>query len=245
MHHEKLEKNKSPEFLSNPEWMRKLTGSVVTDTGKPYPEGKLKRVFHGTTTPFEFFSTDKVREMGLHIGSIPVANAMAISHEEVPTDTARVYPLYLDIKNPLWMKDRFSWDVETRANRRLMACAIARDKLESSVDVDLLEEMTGHVVYAYKLPPESIAHELEKRYGEDGGKFFELFTEINKDVEQVPSREELLKFFDKYGYDGVAYFNQIEAQRIKEVTVGEDVSYIALRPEQVLSAIDGEPVWRE
>jgi len=100
-----------------------------------YEDGSLKPVFHGTPFIFEEFNPRKTKEIGFHFGPVEQANVILKRREQWANEplaikfienvpvyyddnynkkieyAANIHPLFLNIKNPLYLPDVGTWEI--------------------------------------------------------------------------------------------------------------------------------------
>jgi len=235
-------------LIGSPEWNELMRGSVITEDGKPFPESRLKKVFHGTSKQFEFFQSAYLRgEVGLHAGSSEVAHKRLHRDDigEFEKDS-RLYPLFFNIKRPLFLHDRIEWEITHLQDKADIAATVVRDIfISKGVDMKLADSMM-YIARAitgqhYGHTEESLRTDIIKIAPENGNEFLDTFLGLFREMSPLSEVEDVIEWMERQGYDGIAYLNVMENYRKEE----KDLSYIAFRPEQVRSAITGEQLWRD
>ena len=194
---------------------------VVNSDGSPQAQ------MHGTTTDDDItsFRTMRGNDFGSHFGDISQSEHFMESRRANSPDgwydNSRVYPVWLSIQNPLITDDLGRWDPDEIA-------AFMEEKLEEKgipwpefIDDDGVPDRTDWNNEVMDLVPE-IANEHA---------WFNNHLGAWEKFKQRKNWEMLRDAMEEAGYDGIAYLNQYEGD-------GENnLSFIALRPEQIKSAI--------
>lgn len=194
-------------------------------------DGTPQAQMHGTTTDDElaYFNTMGGRDFGSHFGDIDQANEFVetndskkIEQNEKWYDSARIYPVWLSIQNPLVTDDLGRWEPDE-------IVAFMEEKLEEKgipwpefIDDDGIPDRNDWNDEVMELVPEVMnEHAWHNNHLGAWGKFKERKNWIM-----------LRDAMEAAGYDGIAYLNMYEGN-------GGDgqLSFIALRPEQIKSAI--------
>ena len=190
---------------------------VRDDKGKPLV------VYHGTTSPNDFSKFDRTSDIGYHFGTQEQAQSArfigwaakegrsdAYYHEWEQSKSARVYPVYLDIRNPLIMPDLGSWpakavvDVLQNLSGR-DAKAYAADYARSSG-----VPMPDRLLKAFKPIPVAVVEDIIDALDTfDGNKW----EQPQARVMRVAYNEIIRKHLQNAGYDGIAYINEAEGDK--------------------------------
>ena len=200
---ELIQMRASKVVTESPEFQERFKGSVVTtDLNQP------KVMFHATNVLFEDFDPDK-GDGGLHVGNVFQANKRMNDIYGLG-DYERIYPLYVNIKNPLRMEDKGSWTEQPQVLRKqLKSMGIT---LQESERLKLAEK------------------QLEEYY--DNAEYpSELETELLEDV-KYETTIDFIKTIKDLGYDGIVYKNKFES----EFNTDPDESYIVFDKEQLIPA---------
>jgi hypothetical protein len=178
-------------------------------------DGSLKPMFHFTTADFSRFGRG---DLGYHFGTAEQAVDRGVTTEavrvwgdsEIPSvrEGGRTIPVYLDVKNPLRLRDVGSWDSPSDVLQAIPARL--RVKLPSAVQeaVQAFEEWENNA-------PTSISRAEEAR---------QRGPQVTKALGAIRDGLKAL------GYDGVVYRNEFESKG-----QGED-SYIAFDNDQIMPA---------
>jgi hypothetical protein len=178
-------------------------------------DGSLKPMFHFTTADFSRFGRG---DIGYHFGTAEQAVDRGVTTEavrvwgdsEIPSvrEGGRTIPVYLDVKNPLRLRDVGSWDSPSDVLQAIPARL--RVKLPSAVQeaVQAFEEWENNA-------PTSISRAEEAR---------QRGPQVTKALGAIRDGLKAL------GYDGVVYRNEFESKG-----QGED-SYIAFDNDQIMPA---------
>ena len=202
-----------------PEFKRWFGDSKVVDK-----DGKPLVVYHGTFNDFNQFNVARGRTLGAHFGTAKAAESLG----------GKIYPVFLSLKNP------FNWD---RVGRREMG--FFSDNLDN-IALDIAEQTyvsnNKNASYhddAFNRSPELLAREeFKEEFDAAHNKRLDLLKENSRELYDSPEAKDaeakerhaaFVKFMDKLGYDGISYINRSEDSGHR--------SYIALRPEQIKSAI--------
>jgi len=190
---------------------------VRDDKGKPLV------VYHGTTSPNDFSKFDRTSDIGYHFGTQEQAQSArfigwaakegrsdADYYDWQQSRSARVYPVYLDIRNPLIMPDLGSWPAKAVVNvlQNLSgkdAKAYAADYARSSG-----VPMPDRLLKAFKPIPVSVVEDIIDALDTfDGNKW----EEPQARVMRVAYNEIIRKHLQNAGYDGIAYINEAEGDK--------------------------------
>lgn len=190
------------------------------------PDGSPQAQMHGTTTDDDIvsFRTMRGHDFGSHFGDISQSEHFLESRRANSPDgwhdNARVYPVWLSIQNPLITDDLGRWDPDE-------ITAFMEEKLEEKgiewpqfIDDDDVDRHDWNDEVMDLVPEVTNEHAWFNNYMGAWEKF-----------KQRKNWEMLRDAMEDAGYDGIAYTNQYEGD-------GENnLSFIALRPEQIKSAI--------
>ena len=209
---ELIQMRASKVVIESPQFQEKFTGSVVTtDLNQP------KVMFHATNVLFEEFDPNK-GDGGFHVGNVFQANKRMESIQGL-NDYERIYPLYVNIKNPLHMEDIGAWSNRPKELRKEL------------LNIGITLQQTEKQKLAEKQLDDYFAGTLVVNG--------QLITHVNNELESVlldRVKEETTKTFIKtvkdLGYDGVIYKNTFES----EFKDDPDESYIAFDKEQLIPA---------
>ncbi len=207
----------------NTDEFREFWGDSVVVNADGSPQAQM----HGTTADDDIvsFRTMRGSDFGSHFGDISQSEHFLESRRaNLPDgwyDNSRVYPVWLSIQNPLMTDDLGRWDPDE-------ITAFMEEKLEEKgipwpafIDDDGVPDRTDWNDEVMDLVPE-IANEHA---------WFNNHLGAWEKFKQRKNWEMLRDAMEEAGYDGIAYLNQYEGD-------GENnLSFIALRPEQIKSAI--------
>lgn len=174
----------------------------------PFPDSVIKNVvFHGTTWEE---GTGPVRPF-THFGTHQAAGDIFTWHTGPGVEHARIYPAWLNLRNPLELDDRAASSV----HRAVRAC-VSR----GLVSPDVVRQVDE--IYRKIIAPQ------EELYGRP-----KSYAEVETAFEaQALLAEPLIKALEEAGYDGIYYINAKEDRG--------SISYVIFHPEQVQSALTGE-----
>lgn len=209
---------------------------VRDDKGKPLV------VYHGTKSPNDFRIFDRTSDIGYHFGTQEQAQSSrfigwpaydaAMDRQrglrvEDGSESARVYPVYLDIRNPLIMPDLGMWPANrvVPALQRLSgdgAKAAAREFARSDGGGT---SVSGRMLKAFKPIPETVVEDIINELDTYDGNNWETVQPRRINVKYM---EIIRKHLANAGYDGIVYVNEAEGDK-------EAPSYIAFSPHQVKS----------
>jgi hypothetical protein len=185
-----------------------------------------------------------------HFGTQDAANDLAQKRGgRYDSETSRtIYPVYLDIKNPLRLPDTSNHGRETY--KTLMAGILTPEEID-----DVFQQPWQESFYDLQ---GMLADDVSS-YAPDGGALSALFNQFKEYVADYESEIEELReggLYDEYGlnpnnlwcqrlvnvlsakgYDGLCYENQSEDKG--------SVSWVIFNSHQVRSAITGQPILRE
>jgi hypothetical protein len=190
---------------------------VRDDKGKPLV------VYHGTNSPNDFSKFDRTSDIGYHFGTQEQAQSSrfigwaakegrsdADYYDWQQSRSARVYPVYLDIRNPLIMPDLGSWPAKAVVDvlQNLSgkdAKAYAADYARSSG-----APMPDRLLKAFKPIPVAVVEDIIDALDTfDGNKW----EEPQARVLRVAYNEIIRKHLQNAGYDGIAYINEAEGDK--------------------------------
>lgn len=204
-------------------------------------KGKPMVVYHGTKAPNDFSKFDRTSDIGYHFGTQDQAQSERFvgynaQQGEPPADyyeaegsrNARVYPVYLDIRNPLIMPDLGLWPANQTVNvlRNLASDDAATwARRYARAETDDGTPVSERMIKAFKPIPETVVEDIIN----------ELDTYDGNNWEQTQARQINVKYMEiirkhlaNAGYDGIVYVNEAEGDK-------EAPSYIAFSPHQVKS----------
>lgn len=206
-----------------PEFKRWFDGSKVVDS-----EGKPLVVYHATKAernfkPYDFSEFDTQRsELGSHFGTVDQANQMA--DQNVPfskkVQPSRILPVYLNIKNPIRLKDLGSFDPDF--------------VLEQLIDMNLI---TPEKAYTLAAPGpvrgyiEKVQEHL-KSLGYDGVVYLNRREGINKNRFGSSGNEDYSLEEWQYQTNDLS-----DDEFLRDFAPEAKDSYIAFSPDQIKSAI--------
>jgi hypothetical protein len=196
----------------SPAFQRRFSGSVVTTT-----LNEPKVMFHATNVLFEEFDPN-MGDGGIHVGNQFQANRRMDDLYGLG-DYDRIYPLYVVIKNPLYMEDRGAWTESPE---------ILRKQLK---DMGITLQETERMKLAERL--------LDEYYESDeAGSNDALETSLMENV-KYETTSAFIKTIKALGYDGIEYLNKYESELQGE----PDESYIVFDKEQLIPAY-GVPTYK-
>jgi hypothetical protein len=142
-------------------------------------DGKLKKVYHGTTDMIDTF----IGLLSSHFGTADAANDRLLEHSRWQTSTAgqRIYPVYLNITNPIVMTDMGEW------NSPMIFLSLGDKTSEGNprypeiVEQELYQEILGRV----EKPDYSIEEDPIYKF-------------------------DIMQMLEEAGYDGIVYENAVE-----------------------------------
>jgi hypothetical protein len=109
--------------------------------------------YHATDAPEDFDVFDRTENLGYHFGTIDVANMRCVHIREdlgADNESTRIIPVYLDIKNPLRIRDHHTWDSDNVANELFEHGLIDEDECErlgEYLDTEILDEVLKRCSY--------------------------------------------------------------------------------------------------
>ena len=122
-------------------------GEFLKESAVKHPDGRPKVVYHNTNRSFNEFRTAK-SEMGAHFGTPAQAND--ILESTLDRHDHQGYPVYLNLKNPLRLRDTGSFDTY-RIHRQLKEMGLAEGLPKNPHQLEMQEHLQslGHdgVVY--------------------------------------------------------------------------------------------------
>lgn len=196
----------------SPAFQSRFSGSVVTTT-----LNEPKVMFHATNVLFEEFDPN-MGDGGIHVGNQFQANRRMDDLYGLG-DYDRIYPLYVVIKNPLYMEDRGAWTESPE---------ILRKQLK---DMGITLQETERMKLAERL--------LDEYYESDeAGANDALETALMENV-KYETTSAFIKTIKALGYDGIEYLNKYES----ELQGDPDESYIVFDKEQLIPAY-GVPTYK-
>lgn len=177
------------------------SSKVTTDQHEPLV------VYHATSADFTAFNT-RGRDLGSHFGTKNHVNSFA--------DVTQVIPVYLSIKNPLWLEDRGGFEL-TRVIDQLIDAQVLSD-----AQADILSDQGAGGV----LTESQLSNHLQciiEQAGYDG-------------IFYINRREGAHDPFGADGHDGEDLDEMTDEEFRAEFPAAE-VSYIVFNPSQVKSAL--------
>lgn len=196
---DRLAANGLPVMENFQKWFN--SSKVTTDQHEPLV------VYHATSADFTAFNT-RGRDLGSHFGTKNHVNSF--------TDVTQVIPVYLSIKNPLWLEDRGGFELTRIIDQLIEADVLsdARAGLLSDVDAsgDISESQMSNQI-----------QDIIQDAGYDG-------------VFYINRREGAHDPFDPDGFDGEE-IDEMTDQEFLAAFPGAEVSYIVFNPSQVKSAL--------
>ncbi len=187
-------------------------GSKVVDT-----QGRPVRVYHGTTAEskegFHTFSTKS--QVGAHLGTVAHAEGFAAPANKTALG-GRIYPVYLDIKNPIRLEDRGYFDVDNILPQ-------LRDRFGDSEALDHAEAVYQDLHNGIARGSEAIKEFLQSQ-GFDGIVYMNRMEGIPRVNPDGSPRSAPMKLFDRSDEEFRAVFPEAVD------------SYVAFDPAQIKSA---------
>jgi len=202
-----------PQDIDTPEFKRWFNGSKVVDEN-----GSPLIMYHGTSSkePFTVFNTNPPKDVGAHFGTKDAAKSILAGSFEATKDTnnmlADVYPVYLNIKNPLEVQDAFGGDVAGTALEIHDALQARGANL-----YDLTERLKKQTEILDNWP------DMETEYM---GMTWDEFVASNIELDKYA-----VEIAKKNGFDGLVYENIFEGD-----VFGDNLSWVAFEPNQIKSA---------
>lgn len=196
----------------SPAFQSRFSGSVITTT-----LNEPKVMFHATNVLFEEFDPN-MGDGGIHVGNQFQANRRMDDLYGLG-DYDRIYPLYVVIKNPLYMEDRGAWTESPEILRKQL----------KNMGITLQE--TERMKLAERL--------LDEYYESDeAGANDALEISLMENV-KYETTSAFIKTIKALGYDGIEYLNKYESELQGE----PDESYIVFDKEQLIPAY-GVPTYK-
>ena len=205
-------------------------------------DGKPLVLYHGTRAPGDFSKFDRTSDIGYHFGTLDQAQSerfvgynaqqgepAADYYEAEGSRNARVYPVYLDIRNPLIMPDLGLWPADQIVNvLKNLSGPAARDWATQYAGAFEAggEGIREQTVKAFKPVPESVVEDIINDLDLFDGNNWEQPNQARQ--LRVRYNEIIRKHLQNAGYDGIVYVNEAEGDY-------ERPSYIAFSPHQVKS----------
>lgn len=207
-----------------------LKGTKVMDEA-----GNPATMYHWTNSPEDFseFDTRGSRQLGAHFGTAEQANYRADFvenkrpwYKDGASGPGRIFPVYLDIKNPIELSDRDAW---TFFNYGLPSDLVKKGVLtKKEVDAQKrwFESELKSLILKHKREEVAMRPEYWKKFKTDQDEA--QYRAAKKELEARLDNWLQEKIIAK-GYDGIAYKNNLDG--------GGGYSYIAFRPDQIISAL--------
>jgi ADP-Ribosyltransferase in polyvalent proteins len=112
-------------------------GEFLKESAVKHPDGRPKVVYHNTSRSFNEFRTAK-SEMGAHFGTPAQANDILEVIHDQPDHQG--YPVYLNIKNPLRLRDTGTFDTY-RVHRQLKEMGLAEGLPKNPYQLQMQEHL--------------------------------------------------------------------------------------------------------
>ena len=112
-------------------------GEFMRESAVKHPDGRPKVVYHNTSRSFNEFRTAK-SEMGAHFGTPAQANDILEVIHDQPDHQG--YPVYLNLKNPLRLRDTGSFD-PYRIHRQLKEMGLAEGLPKNPHQLEMQEHL--------------------------------------------------------------------------------------------------------
>ena len=112
-------------------------GEFMRESAVKHPDGRPKVVYHNTSRSFNEFRTAK-SEMGAHFGTPAQANDILEVIHDQPNHQG--YPVYLNLKNPLRLRDTGSFDTY-RIHRQLKEMGLAEGLPKNPHQLEMQEHL--------------------------------------------------------------------------------------------------------
>jgi hypothetical protein len=215
-----------------PEFKQWFEGSEVVN-----PDGSPKVMYHSTLEDFNEF--DRTSDLGYHFGSAFVANtrideaSLGRGKGEEKTTGANIMPVYLSIKNPLFLrKDLGAWVPEK-------VIGLIYDEIGlSAKQVSELSRLSAEAI------KNGIKEESRIKAERKISKLRSYETAAIFSKQSKPFYDEMRKVLESKGYDGLKYINTFEGEGEKKVERRKNpnnMTYVAFRSNQVKSAFNQKP----
>ncbi len=209
--------------------------------------GNPQVVYHATGSPKDFYAFKrKLNDLGMHFGTLGQAeDRMNYMQEKRPSESWRIIPVYLSIKNPIRLDDHGHWNwenIEYQIGERVGKDAV-KQAIRSVYSAngktaairDLLEAR-GCDGIVYKNTGETAGAIEYRRASDEAWKKYDAWQKKKVSIRQ-----------ENYGDDRESeqYQNYTKALSDYEKFRAEHAedSWIAFRPEQVKSAVGNDGSW--
>ncbi len=199
-------------------------------------------LYHGSTKDFDAFDPDKASHtsIGIHMGTLDQAHAFVRGDRH----GGQIYQVYANIKNPLRLKDHFTWyPIDVLEEMAQKGARDARPLPDNAAELMGLSPEDAER-FNTTLPYNQIKSKLQFHVNQELQKWGYTPEEI-KDPSSLGDYERQAQFtrdermlgnsyvadvLKQNGHDGIVYKNMGEGETPQD-------SYVALDPEQVKSAI--------